>query len=178
MTTLTTSRLILRPWKREDFEPFAAMNADPRVMEFFPSTSTREESDQSAERLKTEIEQKGWGFWAVSLPGVADFIGFIGLRYIDFSAPFTPAVEIGWRLAYDYWGKGYAVEGAKAALEYGFNELKLKEIISFTAEPNMRSRRVMEKLGMQRDLKGDFDNPKIPEGHPLRKHVLYRIQCK
>jgi 3-dehydroquinate dehydratase/shikimate dehydrogenase len=113
--------------------------------------------------------------WAVSIPDVADFVGFIGLAEPSFNAHFTPAVEVGWRLAFDHWGKGYATEGAKAALEYGFETLNLNEIVSFTAIQNMRSRRIMEKIGMQHDPKDDFDHPKLPEGHPLRRHVLYRM---
>jgi 3-dehydroquinate dehydratase/shikimate dehydrogenase len=175
---IQTERLILREWQETDLEPFAKLNADPRVMEYFPSTLSREESDQLAKRLQGKIQEKGWGFWAVSVPDLADFIGFIGLNYVDQStlpAPFTPAVEIGWRLAFDHWGKGYAVEGAKAALAYGFKTLHLKEIVSFTAVENRRSRRVMEKIEMHRDPKDDFQHPKIPEGHALKRHVLYRL---
>ncbi len=177
MFNLKTERLVLRPWCQEDLEPFAKLNADPFVMEYFPKTLAKEESDQWGERMKAKIEEKGWGFWAVSIPGIADFIGFIGLNFVDHAflpVHFTPAVEIGWRLAFDYWGKGYATEGAKACLKYGFETLNLSEIVSFTAVRNMRSRRVMEKIGMHRDEKDDFDHPKLPEGHPLKRHVLYR----
>lgn len=175
---IKTERLIFRQWRKEDLEPFANLNADPKVMEYFPSTLSKEESDQMAERIKTKIEEQGWGFWAVSVPTVADFIGFIGLNSIERSAlpvHFTPAVELGWKLSYDYWGKGYATEGAKAALAYGFETLNLSEIISFTAVQNMRSRRVMERIGMHHDPKDDFEHPKLPQGHPLKRHVLYRI---
>lgn len=175
---IQTKRLILRPWREEDFEPFAALNADARVMEYFPATLTRAESDAMATRVKREIEERGWGLWAVSVPGEADFIGYIGLKPVDFTAHFTPAVEIGWRLAFDFWCKGYAAEGALAALRYGFDVLKLNEIVSLTTPGNIRSRRVMEKIGMHRDPKDDFDHPKLPEGHPLRRHVLYRILRK
>lgn len=178
---LNTTRLILRQWREEDFEPFAKLNADPRVMEYFPAALSREESDQMARRMKTRITENGWGFWAVSVPGVADFIGFIGLNRVDRSslpAHFTPAVEIGWRLAFDYWGQGYAVEGALACLRYGFEVLRLDQIVSFTAVPNTRSRHVMEKIGMHHDPKDDFDHPKLPEGHSLRRHVLYRLNRK
>jgi 3-dehydroquinate dehydratase/shikimate dehydrogenase len=176
MTTLTTKRLVLRPWKEADLEPFAKLNADPRVMEYFPSVLSCKESDELAQRISSKLEEQGWGLWAVSVPGVADFIGFVGLARPSFEAHFTPAVEVGWRLAFEYWGRGYATEGAKAALTYGFKTLKLPEIVSFTALQNTRSRRIMEKIGMHRDPKDDFDHPKLPEGHPLRRHVLYRLK--
>ncbi len=175
---IQTSRLILRQWSSADLEPFAKLNADPKVMEYFPSILTREESDQMAKRMEAKIAERGWGWWAVSAPGVAEFIGFIGLNNVDKStlpAHFTPAVEIGWRLAPDYWGKGYAVEGAMACLKYGFETLNLNEIVSFTAVQNERSRRVMKRLGMHHDPKDDFDHPKLSEDHPLRRHVLYRM---
>lgn len=174
--TLKTNRLILRPWKESDLEPFAKLNADPTVMECFPAPLSREESDALAHRLQAKMAEQGWGMWAVEVPGIADFIGFIGLYPVPFDAPFTPAVEVGWRLLHEHWGKGYAPEGAKAALDFGFQTLKLKEIVSYTAVANVRSRRVMEKLGMHRDPKDDFDHPKVPEGHPLRRHVLYRLR--
>lgn len=173
---IKTERLILRPWKEEDFDSFARLNADPRVMEFFPKVLTQEESDQLAKRICIAMKQQGWGLWAVSIPDVADFIGFIGLAHVNFVADFTPAVEVGWRLAYDFWNKGYATEGAQAALKYGFENLHLNEIVSFTPLNNMRSRNVMEKIGMYHDEKSDFDHPKIPEGNALRRHVLYRIR--
>lgn len=176
MTTLKTKRLLLRPWKESDLEPFAQLNADPRVMEYFPAVLSCKESDDLAKRMIAKLETQGWGFWAVSIPEIADFIGFIGLAKLSFDAPFTPAVEIGWRIAFEHWGNGYAAEGARAALAYGFETLHLNEIVSFTAVPNMRSRRVMEKIGMHHDPKDDFDHPKIAEGHPLKKHVLYRLR--
>lgn len=175
---IRTERLILRQWNDADLEFFAKLNADPRVMEYFPSILSRDESDAMAKRMATKIGERGWGFWAVSAPRVADFIGFVGLNAIDQStlqARFSPAVEIGWRLAFEYWGKGYAAEGARAALAYGFETLKLNEIVSFTAVGNTRSRAVMERIGMHHDSKDDFDRPELPEGHPLRRHVLYRI---
>lgn len=176
MTSIKTDRLILRPWREEDFKPFAKLNADARVMEYFPSTLSSEESDKVAKRIQRKIEEKGWGLWAVSVPGIAEFIGFIGLNDVDFPAPFAPAVEIGWRIDFDYWGKGYATEGAMACLKYGFETLSLNEIVSFTAVQNTRSRAVMERIGMHRDPKDDFDHPKLPEGHQLKKHVLYRLK--
>lgn len=173
---IKTERLILRPWKEEDFDPFARLNADPRVMEFFPGVLTQEESDQFAKRICIAMKQQGWGLWAVSIPDVADFIGYIGLATVNFVADFTPAVEVGWRLAYDFWNQGYATEGAQAAVKFGFENLHLNEIVSFTAINNIRSRRVMEKIGMYHDEKSDFDHPKLPEGHALRRHALYRIR--
>lgn len=175
-SSIKTERLILRPWRDEDFEHFARLNADPRVMEYFPSVMTQEESDQLAGRMCTAIQQQGWGLWAVSIPNQADFIGYIGLAPVNFAAAFTPAIEVGWRLAYDFWNQGYATEGAHAALKYGFEHLGLNEIVSFTAVNNWRSRRVMEKIGMYHDEKSDFDHPKLPEGHTLRRHALYRIR--
>lgn len=176
--TVRTKRLILRPWEESDLEPFAQLNADPRVREYFPGILSREESDASVKLASNHIEKCGWGFWAASLIQTGEFIGFIGLEDVNFSAPFnefTPAVEIGWRLAFNHWGKGYATEGARGALQYGFDYLKLDEIVSFTTLKNMRSRHVMEKIGMTHNPKDDFDHPKLSEGHPLRRHVLYRI---
>lgn len=170
-----TARLILRPWRKEDFKPFAEMNADPRVRKYFPTLQTSEESNASAQFCADMIEEQGWGLWAVSVPGISDFIGFIGLQPAPSDAPFAPAIEIGWRLAHDYWGKGYATEGAIATLNFGFEELNLNEIVSFTATENWPSRRVMERIGMHRDPKDDFDHPKLPKEHWLCRHVLYRI---
>lgn len=177
MTILETERLILRPWRDEDLGPFAKLNADPRVMEYFPSLLTREESDQLANKIRTKIDERGWGAWAISLKNGSDFIGFIGLDNVLFDAPFTPAVEIGWRLAYDYWGKGYAIEGAAACLKYGFERLHLNVIVAFTAVQNMRSRRVMERIGMHHDPNDDFNHPELPNGNWLQRHVLYRIKA-
>lgn len=174
---LKTKRLLLRPWSAEDYAPFAEMNQDPRVMEFYPSLLSREESDRMIERVQTKIEETGWGLWAVSVPGVAEFIGYIGLAEPSFTPLSVPLVEIGWRLAYPFWGKGYATEGALACLQYGFETLKLKEIISFTAVQNKRSRAVMERIGMHHNPEDDFDHPRIAENNPLRRHVLYRINA-
>ncbi|HVJ85684.1 MAG TPA: GNAT family N-acetyltransferase [Caulifigura sp.] len=171
---LKTERLILRPWRPSDRDAFAALNSDPRVMEFFPALLSREESDAGVDRVNAHFAEHGYGWWAVEVPGEAEFIGFIGLWHPNIDVHFTPCVEIGWRLAYDYWGRGYAPEGARAALEFGFGTLGLSEIVSYTATVNLRSRRVMEKIGMMRDEQGDFDHPRVPEGHLLRRHVLYR----
>jgi ribosomal-protein-alanine N-acetyltransferase len=175
-TTIAADRLLLRRWRDRDRDPFAAMNADARVMEFYPRTLSREESDRAVDRLEMHFERKGFGLWAAELRDSGEFIGYIGLSVPAFEAPFTPCVEIGWRLAAGHWGRGLATEGARSALEWGFDSLALDEIVSFTVPGNMRSRRVMEKIGMMRDEKGDFDHPLIPAAHPLRKHVLYRVR--
>lgn len=168
---IKTARLILRPWKKEDLEPFAQLNADPRVMEFFPKVLTREESDQLAAKIISKFEKNNWGLWAVEVPGVDSFIGFIGLAEVTFNASFTPAVEVGWRLAYPYWNQGFATEGAKEALRFGFETLGLDKIVSFTTLNNERSKKVMEKIGMH--YSGTFEHPLLAENHPLRTHVLY-----
>lgn len=173
---IQTDRLILRQWTSADLEPFANMNADPRVREYFPGLQTKEESNHSVSLASNHIEKFGWGFWAASLAETGEFIGFIGLEDVHFQAKFVPAVEIGWRLAFKHWGKGYATEGALACLSYGFETLKLNEIVAFTVVENTRSRAVMQKIGMHHDLSDDFDHPKLPEGHPLRRHVLYRLE--
>jgi len=174
--TLRTGRLVLRPWREEDLAPFAALNADPAVMEHFPAPLSRAESDAFAARVRREMDERGFGLWAVEAPGVAPFVGFTGLAVPHFSAHFTPCVEIGWRLAHAHWGRGYAPEAARAALDHGFQQLGLAEIVSFTAVANLRSRRVMEKLGMTHDAADDFEHPSLAPGHPLRRHVLYRIR--
>lgn len=172
---IKTDRLLLRPWREEDLEPFAALNADPKVREFFSTLLSREESDASVKRMSENIQRRGWGFWAVSLVETGEFIGMVGLEEVGEEFSFSPAVEIGWRLACKYWGKGYASEGALACLNYGFDTLKLEEIVAYTTVQNLRSRKVMERIGMHRDPADDFDHPKVPEGHPLRRHVLYRM---
>lgn len=176
---IQTNRLILRQWCEEDLEAFAHLNSDLRVREFFPGLLNRQESDASVKAMSDHISRTGWGFWAASLIETGEFIGFIGLEDVYFNAPFNklaPAVEIGWRLAFNHWGKGYATEGAKAALQYGFEKLNLPEIVSFTAVKNMRSRNVMEKIGMHHNEVDDFDHPKLVDGHPLKRHVLYRLK--
>lgn len=175
MAELRTERLLLRQWRVEDLEPFAALNADPETMRYFPAPPSREESDALAERARRHIADEGWGLWAVEVAGAASFIGFVGLARPSFEEHFTPAVEVGWRLARRYWGRGFATEAGRAALDYGFGELELDEIVSFTSELNEPSWRVMERLGMSHDPTGDFDHPRVPVGHPLRPHVLYRL---
>jgi len=174
MRELQTERLRLRRWRTSDLEPFAALNADPRVMEHFPSTLSREESDAYAARIIAQGDALGFGLWAAEIPGVTPFAGFVGLSVPGFEAHFTPCVEIGWRLAAEYWGRGYATEAARAALAFGFDAVGLDEIVSITTPGNQRSRRVMERIGLTRDAEDDFDHPLLPAGHPLRRHVLYR----
>ena len=173
---LLTPRLRLRRWQPADLEPFAAMNADPRVMEFLPTRLDRRASEAIIARAEASFETNGFGLWAVELVQGGSFAGYVGLLKPSFDAPFTPCVEIGWRLAAGAWGQGYATEGARAALRYGFEELELDEILSWTVPANVRSRRIMTKLGMTHDPMDDFDHPRLQEGHPLRRHVLYRIR--
>lgn len=171
---LCTARLLLRPWRDADLPIFAALNADPEVRRWFPGPLTREQSDAQAARCQEHIAAHGFGFWAVEVPGVAPFVGFVGLKHVTFAAPFTPAVEAGWRLSREHWGRGYATEAARAALAHGFGPLGLAEIVAFAVPGNLASRRVMERIGMQHDLGSDFDYPGLPEGDPLRRTVLYR----
>ena len=173
--SLTTARLRLRQWREEDLAPFAALNADPQVMEFFPKVLTRAESDAVAGRIRDHFARHGFGLWAVEAPGAADFVGFVGLAVPSFEAHFTPCVEIGWRLAREHWGHGYATEAASAALAFGFGDRALEEIVAFTVPANIPSRRVMGRLGMRRLPSDDFEHPAIADGHPLRSHVLYRL---
>ncbi len=173
--TLSSGRVCLRRWRDEDREAFAAMYSDARVMEFFPCRLSRVESDAMVDRIQEYLNERGFGLWAIEVPGVAPFIGFTGLAVPRFSAHFTPCVEVGWRLAFEYWGRGYATQAARLALGYGFGTLALSEVVSYTSATNHRSRAVMERLGMRRDPAEDFDHPALPESHPLRRHVLYRL---
>jgi ribosomal-protein-alanine N-acetyltransferase len=173
--TLSGRRVCLRRWRDEDRDAFAAMNSDARVMEFFPSSLSRAESDAMIDRIEKHFCEHGFGLWAIEVPGGAPFIGFAGLSWARFSAPFTPRVEAGWRLVFEHWGHGYATEAARLALGYGFGTLALSDVVSFTSATNHRSRAVMERLGMRRDPAEDFDYPGMPEGHPLQRHVLYRL---
>lgn len=173
---LHTGRLLLRRWRSDDRHPFAALNADPIAMEHFPSTLSRSESEALANRIEVHFAQHGFGLWAVEIAEVTAFAGFIGLSVPAFRAHFTPCVEIGWRLARGHWGKGYATEGARAALRFGFERMGLAEIVSFTVPGNVPSRRVMERIGMSHSPADDFDHPAMPDGHPLRRHVLYRLK--
>lgn len=169
-----TGRLHLRPWRAADAEPFAALNADPEVMAFFPARLSREASDALLARCQARIVAQGWGLWATELRSTGEFIGFVGLQVPRVPLPFSPCVEIGWRLARAHWGKGLATEAARAALRVGFERLALQEIVSFTAVVNHRSRAVMERLGMQA-APATFEHPGVPEGSPLRTHCLYRL---
>jgi RimJ/RimL family protein N-acetyltransferase len=176
MPLIETSRLTLRRWLPEDREPFARINRDAAVMEFMPGVLSIKESAEFVERIEAHFEEHGFGLWAAELRQSAEFIGYIGLAVPSFEAAFTPSVEIGWRLASQHWGQGLATEGARAAVRYGFEALELLELVSFTVPANLRSRRVMEKLGMSHDAQEDFDHPLLAEGHPLRPHVLYRLK--
>lgn len=173
--TLSSGRIRLRQWRDEDREPFAAMNSDARVMEFFRNCLSRVESDAMVDGIQKHFSEHDFGLWAVEVPGVAPFIGFAGFAIPRFSAPFTPCVEVGWRLAFEHWKHGYATEAARLAIDYGFRTLAFPEVVSFTSVANHRSRAVMERLGMRRDPAEDFDYPALPESHPLRRHVLYRL---
>jgi len=171
-----TERLILRKWREGDREPFARMNCDPVVMEHFPALLSRQESDALVDRAEAHLEQHGYGPWAAELRESQEFIGYVGLVIPGFEASFTPCVEIGWRLAKEHWGKGLATEGARALVHHGFEVQRLLELVSFTVPANLRSMRVMQKLGMTHDPHEDFDHPSMPAGHPLRRHVLYRLK--
>jgi RimJ/RimL family protein N-acetyltransferase len=175
MSDLTTDRLLLRQWKESDREPFAALNADPAVMEHFPAPMTREASDGLVDRVRADLERRGFGLWALEVRDTGQFIGFTGLSVPSFEADFMPAVEVGWRLTKDAWGNGYATEAALASLAYGFEVEGLDEIVSFTATTNLPSQRVMQRIGMTHDEAGDFDHPRLEPGHRLERHVLYRI---
>ena len=170
---LQTPRLRLRQWIPGDREPFAAMNRDAAVMEFLGEPLTRPGSDELAERCERELAENGWGPWAVERLEDGQFIGFVGLHAVGTHLPFAPAIEIAWRLAAAAWGKGYATEAARCALDFGFRSLGLQEIVSFTAVVNHRSVAVMQRLGMRFD--GRFEHPRLPSGHPLSEHVLYRL---
>jgi RimJ/RimL family protein N-acetyltransferase len=167
--------LRLRRWRDEDLAPFAALNADARVMEHFPSLHTEAESQAQMQRIREHFDQHGFGLWAVEVPGVTAFAGFTGIMIPSFEAPFTPCVELGWRLAFEHWGHGYATEAARASVHCAFDILGFSELVAFTSPGNARSRDVMERLGMHRDPRDDFDHPRVPAGHPLRRHVLYRL---
>ena len=174
-TTLTTGRLLLRHWRDDDRVPFAAMNADLRVMEHFPAPLSRLESDALIDEFEARFDPRGFGLWALERRDDGTFIGFTGLAAVPWEAHFTPAIEVGWRLAPEAWGHGYATEAAREAVRFGFEDVGLEQIVSFTVPANVRSRAVMERLGMTHDPTDDFDHPRLPEGDPLRRHVLYRL---
>ena len=175
---LKTERLLLRPWREADLEPFAVLNADPRVTATLAGSLTRDDSDALAKRIADRFRERGFGQWAVEIPNVAPFIGFVGLAAPSFKASFTPAIEIGWRLAFEHWGHGYATEAARVVLRFAFTKTDLESIVSFTAQSNLRSRAVMERIGMHHDPSDDFDHPSLDRAHPLLRHVLYRLHRK
>jgi RimJ/RimL family protein N-acetyltransferase len=175
---IETPRLILRDWRDSDVEEWVRMNADPHVTEFFVKEYPREVSEASALAIREQLGRNGYGWWAVEVRGGASFAGVIALQEVPFQAPFTPANEIGWRFSSTHWGKGYATEGARAALRFAFDELGWPEVVAFTAASNIRSRCVMERLNMTHDPRDDFDHPKIEPGHRLRRHVLYRMRAR
>ncbi len=173
---LRTERLVLRGWRDNDLDPFAALNADPEVMEFMPRLLSRSECEAIIGRIRDYFDRNGFGWWAVEVPGKAPLVGFVGISVPSFEAHFTPCVEIGWRLARAHWGQGYATEAARAAIAFGFEQAGLDEIVSFTAVINRRSQSVMQRLGMTRDPAEDFDHPTLSMEHPLCRHVLYRAR--
>ena len=169
-----TQRLLLRRWKIADREPFAALNADPVVMEYFPAPLTREQSDTTVDRCDQAIVERGWGAWATEIKATGEFIGFVGLNIPRNDLPVSPCVEILWRLAKAHWRQGFATQAARGALRVGFEVLELPEIVAFTVPSNTRSRAVMERLGMKMDAT-TFEHPGVPAGHPLRTHCNYRL---
>lgn len=176
MDTIQTSRLLLRRWRDEDRAPFAAMNSDLEVMHHFPRPLRREKSAAMVDRIEAQFERTGYGLWAVEHLSTCAFIGFVGISDVPFDAPFTPAVEIGWRLARDAWGQGFATEAATTVVHAAFGELDLTERISFAVPANSASRAVMRRIGMAHDPQGDFDHPNLAEDSPHRRHVLYRLR--
>ena len=174
---IKTKRLLLRQWRESDVELFAKLNANPNVMNFFPSVLTRSQSNELANNIKQRIAENGWGFWAVEIPDECEFIGFVGLNKPHYTLPFDLEVEIGWRLAENYWGQGYATEAAQAALKVGFSQLHFTEIVSFTSRLNIPSINVMNRLQMS-NTNNNFEHPKVTEGHKLRDHCLYKITRK
>ena len=176
MNIIETERLILRTWKKEDEDEYYRINQDPKVLEFLRGPLTMQQVKDFINFVNQQFEKIGYTLWAAEEKSSGKLMGFIGLDPLKWEAPFGPCVEIGWRLGSEFWGKGYATEGAKAALDYGFNKCGLNEIVSFTVPANIRSLRIMEKIGMHRDLKGDFAHPKLPADHPLSRHVLYRLK--
>ena len=171
---LPTPRLLLRQWQPSDLEPFALMSSDADVMRYYPAPWSREQSDVFAQRVMRLIDERGWGFWAVEERTAGRFIGFVGLHVPSDKLPFSPCVEVGWRLTKPYWGLGYATEAAQSAISFGFQQLRLAELVAFTAVANLKSRAVMERLGMQFDF--EFDHPQVPVESVLRRHALYRLR--
>lgn len=172
---LHTERLLLRTWQPADLPGFAALNGDPQVMRHFPSVMSRPQSDAMARRMQAHFAQHGFGYWVLERHGQPGLIGVLGLQRVNFEAAFTPAVEIGWRLQQAHWRQGYALEAARAVLTFAFEKVQLEQLLAFTVQANLPSQALMQRLGMQRDPHDDFDHPLLPEGHPLRRHLLYRL---
>ena len=173
---LRTARTLLRDWRDGDLPAWVAMNADPAVRRFFPSIQTEDEALSEAARIRANIAQRGWGVWALQIPGAIEFAGFVGLNVPNFEAPFMPAIEMGWRLSRDAWGQGWASEAAAAAAAFAFDNLELDELVAYTTPDNEPSRRVMQRIGMRHDAAGDFDRPGLDSSQPVRRHVLYRLR--
>lgn len=176
-SVIHTERLVLREWRETDKQPYALLNADPEVMRHFPSQLSREQSDEMVDRMAAAWEQRGFGLWAAERVDTHQFIGFIGLSMPGWHVDgLTPCVEVGWRIDSQHWGHGFAPEGARAALEYAFEHVELPndEVVSFTTTQNLKSQRVMQKIGMVLDPTGEFDHPMTPGWHEQR-HVVYRI---
>lgn len=176
MPTFESDRLLLRGWREDDVPHWVAMGADSRVMRFFPGTYEAERATTMARAFRDRLEADGYGWWVLEAKDVSPFVGVIALQPVPFEAAFTPALEVGWRLKPEYWGRGYATEGAALALRFGFDVLDLDEIVAMTAAVNLPSQRVMQRLGMTRDARDDFDHPRLDDAHPLRRHVLYRLR--
>lgn len=176
VTEFRTKRLLLRGWREDDRAPFAELNADPIAMEHFPATLTRRESDALVDRMQGRLTENSWGLWALERLADGEFVGFTGLAHVADDLVFAPATEVGWRLRRQFWGHGYATEAGRAALDHAFSVLALDEVVSMTSVTNLASQRVMQRLGMTRDPADDFDHPRIPDGHPARPHVLYRLR--
>ncbi len=176
MMHIETERLILRDWGDDDLAPFARMNGDPLVMEYLPRVLDEKTSARHMQEFQKHFKVHGYGLYAVEIKETGEFAGFVGLNTVDFKSHFTPAIEVAWRLDYEYWGKGYGSEAAKAVIDHAFNKLGLRELVAFTVHDNNRSRHLMEKIGMTYDQKGDFDYPALKKGHPLGRFVLYRIR--
>ena len=172
---LRTPRILLRQWKDSDLDKWCVMNADAEVRKFFPKLLTSDEARDEMTRMRAGIAQRGWGLWAAEVPGTHVFIGLIGLNIPSYEAPWMPVVEVGWRLAPEAWHKGYATEGAAAALNFAFAHLELSQVIAISVAPNTSSHNVMTRLGMQRDTAADFDHPRVPPEWPLRRHILHRL---
>jgi RimJ/RimL family protein N-acetyltransferase len=170
-----TERLVMRGWRDDDRPAWAALNADPEVMRYFHDTMTREQADAMLDRMEAALQAQGWGLWALERQDTGELVGLTGLAVPTYDLPFTPCVEVGWRLARSAWGRGFATEAAREALRVGFDEVGLSEVVAMTSVPNAPSRAVMERLGMTHDPGDDFEHPSVPPGHPLRPHVLYRL---